>query len=107
MEGADNLIRILVTLQNRADSQNVPAEYSWDAISNMLKNVSGIKMDYETFKKQYDSIPQMQNIVDRFDSNGLVLKTQEEPEVTKSGDRTSSLDTSAKRAAKKALQQPG
>ena len=107
MEGADNLIRILITLQNRADAQGVPAEFSWNAISNMLKNVSGIQMDYETFKQQYDKIPQMQNIVDRFDGDGIVLKTKEEPEATQSGNKTTDLNVGAKRAANKLLQQPG
>lgn len=73
----------------------------------MLKNVTGLQMDYPTFKKEFDTIPQLQNIVDRFDRNGLTLKTKEEPEDTKSGDKASSLDTAASRAAKKTLQQPG
>ncbi|NDG30351.1 hypothetical protein EB118_09800 [bacterium] len=107
MEGADNLIRILITLKNRADSTGSTAQFSWEAISNMLQNVSGLKMDYETFKKQYDEIPELQQIIDGFDKNGVRLTTRQEPEATKSGNKPSDLNVAAKRAANKVLQQPG
>lgn len=64
-------------------------------------------MDYETFKAEYDSIPQLKNLVDRFDGSGIVLKTKEKPEVTRTGNKQSSLDQSASRAAAKTLGQPG
>ena len=49
----------------------------------MLKNFSGTQMDYETFKTQFDTIPQLKNIVDRFDGQGITLKTKEKPEATR------------------------
>lgn len=64
-------------------------------------------MDYETFKAQYDSIPQLQNIVNNFDGQGITLKTKEKPEATRTGNKTSSLDQSASRAAAATLKQPG
>ncbi len=73
----------------------------------MLKNFSGSEMDYETFKTQFDAVPQLKNIVDRFDGNGLVLKTKEKPEATRSDKDKTSLDQSASRAAAKSIQQPG
>ncbi len=73
----------------------------------MLKNMSGVQMDYETFKAEYDSIPQLQNVVDRFDAEGITLKTKEKPEATRTGNKTSSLDQSASRAAAATLKQPG
>ena len=73
----------------------------------MRRNVSGIQMDYETFKAQYDSIPQLKNIVNNFDGQGITLKTKEKPEVTRTGNKTSSLDQSASRAAAATLKQPG
>ena len=45
----------------------------------MLQNVSGTQMDYETFKAQFDTIPQLKNIVTQFDGRGLTLKTKEKP----------------------------
>jgi len=73
----------------------------------MLKNFSGTQMDYETFKAQFDTVPQLKNIVDRFDGQGITLKTKEKPEATRSDKNASSLDQSASRAAAKLLKQPG
>jgi hypothetical protein len=107
-EDADTLIRILNTLKSRADSKGTPAQYSWDAVSNMLSNVSGTQMDYDTFKKEFDTIPQLKNIVAQFDGRGLTLKTKEKPEATNSQPNSAGgLDASAKRAAAKSLKQPG
>lgn len=106
MEGADNLIRILLQLRNQANSKDQIATYTWDQISGMLRNVSGIHMDYETFKAEFDSIPQMKKIVDRFDDQGITLKTREKPTPTQSQGQNNIMST-AKRAATKTLQQPG
>ena len=73
----------------------------------MLHNISGTKMDYETFKAEFDQVPQLKNIVDRFDGQGVVLKTKEKPEATRSDKSAGSLDKSASRAAGKTLKQPG
>lgn len=86
----------------------MPAQFSWDAISNMLQNVSGVQMDYETFKAEFDAIPQLKNIVQQFDGRGLALKTKEKPEPTRGQPKDSGgIDAAAKRAAGKTLQQPG
>jgi len=106
MEGADNLIRILQQLRNQANNKDQVATYTWDQVSNMLRNVSGIRMDYETFKAEFDSIPQMQKIVDRFDSTGITLKTKAKPTNTQTQGQNNIMST-AKRAATKTLQQPG
>lgn len=105
MEDAGSLIRILLALQSRANSKGTPGQFSWDAVSNMLQNVSGTQMDYETFKQEYDQLPQLQNIVDRFDGQGITLKTKEKPEATRSG--AAPVNLAAKRAASKTLKQPG
>jgi len=74
----------------------------------MLSNVSGTQMDYDTFKKEFDTIPQLKNIVAQFDGRGLTLKTKEKPEATNSQPTSAGgLDASAKRAAAKSLKQPG
>jgi hypothetical protein len=73
----------------------------------MLQNVSGIGLDYATFKRQFDTIPELKQIVDRFDKTGIVLKTAEKPGETSAGQGQANLVSSAKRAAVKTLQQPG
>ena len=72
-----------------------------------MRNFSGTAIDYETFKSQFDAVPQIKNIVDRFDGNGLVLKTKEKPEATRSDKNNTGLAQAASRAAAKSLQQPG
>ena len=64
-------------------------------------------MDYETFKLQYDSIPQLRNIVQQFDSRGVTLIKPKEPEATRSDKNTAGLGAAASRAAAKSLKQPG
>ena len=65
-------------------------------------------MDYETFKKEFDSIPQLKNIVAQFDGRGLIIKTKEKPEATRGQPKNDGgVDVSAKRAAAKSLKQPG
>lgn len=64
-------------------------------------------MDYETFKLQYDSIPQLRNIVQQFDSRGVTLIKPKEPEATRSDKNAAGLDAAASRAAAKSLKQPG
>ena len=101
------MIRILLSLKSRANSRGVPAQFSWDAISNMLQNVSGTQMDYETFKAEFDQLPQLKNIVAQFDGRGITLKTKEKPEATRSDNGAGSNDAAASRAAAKTLKQPG
>lgn len=64
-------------------------------------------MDYETFKQEYDQLPQLKNIVDNFNSQGITLKTREKPEATSSDNKPTNLDQAASRAAAKSLKQPG
>jgi hypothetical protein len=73
----------------------------------MLKNVSGTQMDYDTFKSEFDTIPQLKNIVDHFDGQGITLKTKEKPEATRSDKNNTGIDASASRAAAKTMKQPG
>jgi len=69
--------------------------------------MSGSEMDYETFKAEYDSIPQLKNIVQQFDSRGVTLVKPKNPEATRSDKNTAGLDAAASRAASKSLKQPG
>lgn len=73
----------------------------------MMRNVTGTDIDYETFKAQFDAVPQIKNVVDRFDGQGLVLKTKEKPEATRSDKNNTGLDQAASRAAAATLKQPG
>jgi hypothetical protein len=73
----------------------------------MLQNVGGQELDYDAFKAAFDSNPSFQNLVDKFDADGVTIKTKNQaqpPGVP--GDKAKSqanVISSAKKAAAKAL----
>jgi hypothetical protein len=71
----------------------------------MSMNTSGQQIDYETFKSEFDSNPAYQNIVDRFDSAGITVKTKTKDNQPRQGNGSggSSVDSMAKRAAANTL----
>lgn len=97
------LIRILTNLQSRADSKGVTAQFAWPAISKMVQNVTGQDVDYDAFKAQFDANPELKNIVDNFDENGITIKTkakkQEPGQVGDAEKAKANVKSSAKRAA--------
>jgi hypothetical protein len=99
------IIRILTNLQSRADSKGVTAQFAWPAISKMMQNVTGQDVDYDAFKAQFDSTPELKNIVDNFDENGITIKTkakkQEPGQVGDKQKAKNAVNTAAKRAAAK------
>lgn len=101
------LIRILTNLQNRANSKGVTAKFAWPALSKMMQNTTGQEIDYDAFKSQFDANPQLGNLVDNFDENGVVIKTKaKEQEPGKVGDKAkakAAVNQSAKRAAAKMM----
>jgi hypothetical protein len=99
------LVRILSNLKGRADSQSASAQFSWNAISNMLQNLGGSALNYDIFKSEFDTNPQFKELVKRFDAQGVVLNTEKElPKPGQGGDKDAALanvKSSAKRAASK------
>lgn len=105
----DNLVRVLTTLQSRADSKKSTSQYSWDAISGMMQNITGQKVDYDSFKAAFDSNPELKGLIDNFDDDGIVIKTKEKVKPTVQGQPTDTgaINASAKRAAANTLKRPG
>jgi hypothetical protein len=101
------LIRVLNNLKGRADSKNQPAKFSWQAMSQMMQNITGQQVDYDAFKAEFDANPQMKNIVDNFDENGITIKTKTKAAVPGvPGDKAKSqaaVMSTAKKAASKLL----
>jgi hypothetical protein len=107
MEDADDLIRVLSNLQNRANAKKSTAKYSWEAISSMMQNINGQEIDYDLFKMQFDSNPQIKNLVNRFDGQGIEIKTKEKNVPTEFGQKPGIDMGAAKSAAKNVMSQPG
>lgn len=101
------MVRILSTLQGRADSKNTSAQLAWPAISKMVQNVTGQDVDYDSFKAEFDANPKMKNLVDKFDANGITIKTKNKvAQPGQPGDKNKAMagvKSSAKRAASRLL----
>jgi hypothetical protein len=73
----------------------------------MMQNLSGQEIDYDSFKSEFDSNPAFQELVDRFDAKGVVLKTKAANDPTgQPGDKAkaqANVMSSAKKAASKIL----
>jgi hypothetical protein len=73
----------------------------------MLQNVTGQDVNYDSFKAEFDSRPEMKNLVDKFDANGVTIKTKNKvQEPGQPGDKNKAMagvKSSAKRAASKLL----
>jgi hypothetical protein len=73
----------------------------------MLQNVGGQALDYDAFKSAFDSNPSFQQLVDKFDDDGITVKTKnkmEPPGVPGNKDKSkAAVNSSAKRAAGKLL----
>ena len=65
----DDFITILRNYRGRAASKKIPAKYNWATIEKITKS----RIDYETFKKLYDTNPDLQAIVRDFNERGIEL----------------------------------
>jgi|694.fasta_scaffold00357_40 hypothetical protein len=106
MESAD-LVRVLSSLQHRANSKKATSKFSWDAISKIYQNVTGQDLDYDTFKMIFDKDPNVKNLVQNFSSYGITIKTKEKEPPTELGQKPQTNNADAVRAANNVLQQPG
>jgi hypothetical protein len=73
----------------------------------MMQNINGQEMDYDLFKVKFDSDPSLKKLVDRFDGQGVVIKTKEKQQPTELGTKPKVNNAAAVRAANNVLQQPG
>lgn len=74
---------------------------TWKALNVIGHSYGAPAIDYDRFAALYDGDPSIQNVVDRFDQNGLVLKGPEAQELEAEPKDTGIVSTMAKRAAKK------
>lgn len=49
-------------------------------INKVLENMGAPQFSYETFKQTYDSVPQLEQIVDNFNSEGIFLNSKDDEE---------------------------
>lgn len=95
----------LRALQADANHANSSAPLTWRAINSMGRSTGSPVVDYNAFSARWEQEGEtgiLHQVVDRFDKNGLVLKTTvQEPSVTQPKEKESQISKMAKHALKK------
>ena len=108
---ADDLETALRNLVGRSNQKHASLKLTYQALSNILKNMGYGEVDHQEFKKVYDDNPSIQNIVRSFDDHTIMVSTdaeKDEDEIEKGeGEpRSPSVDQMASQASKAYLNNP-
>lgn len=98
----------LRALQSAANNSNSEAPMSWRALNATGAQMGSPTIDYDRFAAQWDAEDEtgvLHQLVDRFDGNGLVIKTNAQgagqpQQGGQEGEAASAISTMAKRATK-------
>jgi hypothetical protein len=98
------LVNTLTNMRGDADDQDTTAEISFDALDSIMKNTGYPMFNYNLFKTIYDTSDTLKSVVDDFNQETIVLKTekQAEKDPAMDYDDTGSTDT-VKKMAQSAL----
>lgn len=90
----------LANLRGSADDADQTSEVSFSALEHIMKNTGYPQFSYEVFKSMYDGSEVLQSVVDDFNREKIILKTDKEAEKDPEMDidTTGSTDTVAKMA---------
>ena len=93
----------LRALQSSANNQNAEAPMTWRALSHAAANMGAPHIGYDEFAARWETDPILKKLVDRFDANGLVIKTNNKGEKPAHKEPEGIVDRTAKHAARKAF----
>jgi hypothetical protein len=84
-KGTDNelesaLVNTLINVSGDADDKNTTAKISFDAVREIMKNIGYPAFNYDVFKRLYDTGETLKNVIDDFDRETIILKTEKEAE---------------------------
>ena len=87
-------------MQAAANNKKCSAEQTWDAINREGASYGAPYIDIDRFMARYEADPVLQQIVDRYDENGLVVKTNQHVSnpITQHTEPEPENDTNASRA---------
>ena len=94
----------LRALQSSANNRGSEAPMTWKALNAADAGMGSPNVDYDRFAARWETDPILKQLVDRFDANGLVIKTDsmsQQPEQGK--EREGNIERMAKHATKKAF----
>jgi hypothetical protein len=94
------IVNTLQNLRGDADEQGQTAEISVDALTQIIKNTGYPTFNYNLFKSIHDRGTALKNVVDDFNQEKIVLKTekQAEKDPAMNRDNIGSTDTVKKMA---------
>jgi hypothetical protein len=108
---ADDLETALRNLVGRSNQKHASLKLTYQALSNILKNMGYGDIDHQEFKKVFDSNQSIQNIVRDFDKDSVMISTeveQDDDEIEKdeSEPRSQSVDQMASQGSNAFLNNP-
>jgi hypothetical protein len=74
------LVNTLTNMRGDADDQETTAEISFDALDSIMKNTGYPMFNYNLFKTIYDTSDTLKSVVDDFNQETIVLKTEKQAE---------------------------
>ena len=74
------LVNTLTNMRGNADDKDSTAQISFDALDTVMKNTGQPTFNYNLFKTIYDKSETLKNVVDDFDQEKIVLKTEKQAE---------------------------
>lgn len=74
---ASDLEMVLRNLMGKANKQGSPLEFSYDGLSNMMKNMGYGAIDYNAFDRIYQSNPSIKAIIQNYSEDGITVATDE------------------------------
>lgn len=91
----------LRALQSAANNSGSESQMTWKALAAASSRMGAPTIDYDRFAARWDSDPILQQLVDRFDAAGVVLKTaNKENNVSQGQAQPGQIEKMAKRATK-------
>lgn len=63
------------SVQARANDKKITAPLSWNTINSLTSEYGAPSIDFERFSKEYEENLNLQKLVDRFDKDGIVVRT--------------------------------
>ena len=94
---------MLTGLQKAADDQGIQSPMTWQAINSALRGKGAPAVKYSTFSARWEKEPILKQLVDRFDGNGLQVKTAAKDKPEQGNKNANAMSKMAKRATDKAF----
>lgn len=91
----------LRALQSSANNQNKQAPVTWSALNQAGSNYGSPSIDYDRFAARWETDPILKQLVDRFDGNGLVIKTKNKESNLPQGQKTGEVSKMAMSATRR------